>query len=323
MKLPATVAFALAFLVLLTAARRASAEPSWTEEDVILGGALYGTLILPDGEKPVDAALIVPGSGPTDRNGNFPGGPNNSLKLLARDLAEKGIASLRFDKRGAGESVGAAPSEDKLRAETFVEDAVDWIAFLEKRPRIRRIVVIGHSEGGLVGTLAAQKHPVSGIVLLAAAGRPAPALIREQLAGNDLPPETAKRAEEILSSLERGKTVGDVPHQLAALYRPSVQPYLISWFKYDPARELAKLDIPVLVVQGTRDLQARPADGDLLARSGRNTTLVTIEDMNHVLKTAPDSRAGNMALYADPQAPLADGLADAVADFIGKMAEAP
>ncbi len=299
------------------------AEPSATEEEVVLDDEIYGTLLMPEGTEPVDAALLIAGSGPTDRDGNFPGGPNDSLKLLARDLAEKGIASLRFDKRGTGESVSASPPEEKLRAETFVGDAAAWLDLLEQRERIRRIVVIGHSEGGLVGTLAAQEHPVAGIVLLAAAGRPAPVLIREQLAGNDLPPGIAARAEDILASLERGETVADVPHQLDALYRPSVQPYLISWFKYDPAKELAKLDIPVLVVQGTRDLQARPADGELLAGGRANATLVTIEDMNHVLKTAPESRAGNMALYADPQAPLAPGLADAIADFIGKMAEAP
>ncbi|MEQ9529749.1 MAG: alpha/beta fold hydrolase [Parvibaculaceae bacterium] len=323
MKPFAPVAFAVAFIVSLTAALPLSAEPSWTTEEVTLGNELYGTLTLPDGDAPADAALIIAGSGPTDRDGNFPGGPNDSLKMLAAELGERGIASLRFDKRGTGESIAAAPSEEKLRAETFVEDVEGWITFLKERPSIRRVVVIGHSEGGLVGTLAAQKQPVAGIVLLASAGRPAPALIREQLAGQDLPPEIAKRAEEILASLERGETVDKVPHQLDALYRPSVQPYLISWFKYDPAEELAKLDVPVLVIQGTRDLQARPADSEKLAAAHDGATLVTIEDMNHVLKTAPESRAGNMALYADPEAPLAGGLSDAIADFIGKMADAP
>lgn len=320
MKSFAPVAFAFAFFVTFTAAVTASAEPSWIEEEVTLDNELYGTLTLPEGDAPADAALLIAGSGPTDRDGNFPGGPNDSLKKLAAELGDRGIASLRFDKRGTGESIAAAPPEEKLRAETFVEDVEGWISFLKDRPRIRRVVVIGHSEGGLVGTLAAQKKPVAGIVLLASAGRPAPALIREQLAGNDLPPETAKRAEEILMSLERGETVADVPQQLDALYRPSVQPYLISWFKYDPAAELAKLGIPVLVIQGTRDLQARPADGEKLAAAHDDATLVTIEDMNHVLKIAPESRAGNMALYADPEAPLASGLSDAIADFIGKMA---
>ncbi len=222
MKSIATVDVAGAFIVSITAELPIAEEPSWTTEEVTLGNELYGTLTLPDGDAPADAALIIAGSGPTDRDGNFPGGPNDSLQRRAAELGERGIASLRFDKRGTGESIAAAPSEEKLRAETFVEDVEGWITFLKERPSIRRVVVIGHSEGGLVGTLAAQKQPVAGIVLLASAGRPAPALIREQLAGQDLPPEIAKRAEEILASLERGETGDEVPPQLDALSLPRI-----------------------------------------------------------------------------------------------------
>ncbi|WP_421864222.1 alpha/beta hydrolase [Parvibaculum sp.] len=313
---------ALSFVLLLASAFAAHAA-SWSEREVNLESGLFGTLTMPDGKAPVDAALILAGSGPTDRDGNFPSGRNNSLKLLAHALGERGIASLRIDKRGVGDSIGAAPEEEKLRAETYVEDAVRWLDLLEKEPRIRRIVALGHSEGALLATLAPERHEVAGLVLLTASGRPAPALIREQLAGNDLEPSLAARAEEILQGLEKGKRTKDVPPQLDMLYRPSVQPYLISWFKYDPAAELAKTDVPVLVVQGTRDLQQRPADGEKLAAAREGVTLVTIDNMNHVLKTAPEDRAGNMALYVDPHAPLAPGLADAIADFIGKMTEAP
>jgi hypothetical protein len=320
MKSFAPVAVIVALSLSFTAAPAASAEPSWTEEEVTLDNELYGTLTLPEGDAPANAALLISGSGPTDRDGNFPGGPNDSLKMLAAELGDRGIASLRFDKRGTGESIAAAPPEEELRAETFVEDAVAWLEFLKEQDRVRRTVAIGHSEGGLVATLAAQREPVAGLVLLASAGRPAPDLIREQLAGQDLPADLSKRSDDIIASLERGETVDDVPHQFDALFRPSVQPYLISWFKYDPAAELAKTAGPVLVVQGTRDLQARPADGEKLAAARGETTLVTIEEMNHVLKTAPESRAGNMALYADPSVPLAAGLADTIADFIGKMA---
>ena len=300
-----------------------SAVPAYSaggsEREVTLDGDLFGTLTMPGGEGPADAVLILAGAGPTDRDGNFPGGRNDSLKLLAEELAARGIATLRIDKRGVGESIGAAPEEAKLRAETFVEDAVSWLEFLEGEPRVRRIVAIGHSEGALVATLAARRHKVAGLVLLTASGRSAPALIREQLGGQDLPPEIATRAEEILSSLERGEEVADVPPQLDTLYRPTVQPYLISWFKYDPAAELAKTDVPALVIQGTRDLQQRPVDGEKLEAARKGVTLVTVENMNHVLKVAPEDRAGNMALYVNPQAPLAPGLADAVADFIFKM----
>lgn len=313
---------ALAFALLLASAFAAHAA-SWKEREVNLDGELFGTLVMPEGKGEVDAALILAGSGPTDRDGNFPSGRNNSLKLLAHALGERGIASLRIDKRGVGDSIGAAPEEEKLRAETYVEDAVRWLELMEKEPRIRRVVALGHSEGALLATLAAERHDVSGLVLLTASGRPAPALIREQLAGNDLDPALSARAEEILQGLEKGTRTDDVPPQLDMLYRPSVQPYLISWFKYDPAAELAKTDVPVLVVQGTRDLQQRPADGEKLAAARGGVTLITIDGMNHVLKTAPEDRAGNMALYVDPRASLAPGLADAVADFIGKMTEAP
>ncbi|MAU61205.1 MAG: alpha/beta hydrolase [Parvibaculum sp.] len=309
---------ALALLLLLASAVTANAT-SWSEREVNLEGELFGTLAIPDGEEPVDAALILAGSGPTDRDGNFPSGRNNALKILAHELAERGIATLRIDKRGVGDSIGAAPEEEELRAETYVDDAVRWLEFLEGEARIRRVVAIGHSEGALLATIAAKRHEVSGLVLLAASGRPAPTLIREQLAGQDLPPGIAARSEEILQSLERGKTVADVPPQLDTLYRPSVQPYLISWFKYDPAAELAKTNVPALVIQGTRDLQQRPVDGEKLSAAREGVTLVTIETMNHVLKVAPEDRAGNMALYTDPRAPLAPGLADALADFIAKM----
>ncbi|MEP2828504.1 alpha/beta fold hydrolase [Parvibaculum sp.] len=312
----------LALMLLVASAVTANAA-SWNEREVSLEGGLSGTLVMPQGEGPVDAALILAGSGPTDRDGNFPSGQNNSLKLLAHALGERGIASLRIDKRGVGGSIGAARAEEELRAETYVEDAIRWLELLEREPRIRRVVALGHSEGALLATLAARRHEVSGLVLLTPSGRPAPALIREQLAGQSLPPEITLRSEEILQSLERGETVADVPPQLDMLYRPSVQPYLISWFKYDPAAELARTDVPVLVVQGTRDLQQRPADGEKLAAAREGVTLIAIENMNHVLKVAPEDRAGNMALYVDPHAELAPGLAGAIAGFIGKMTEAP
>ena len=229
---------ALALLLFLASATMVSAA-SWSEREVNLEGELFGTLAMPDGEGPVDAALILAGSGPTDRDGNFPSGRNNALKILAQELAARGIATLRVDKRGVGDSIGAAPEEKELRAETYVDDAVRWLEFLEGEPRIRRVVATGPSEGAL-------------LVLLAASGRPAPALIREQLGGQDLPPDIAARSEEILKSLEAGETVADVPPQLDTLYRPSVQPYLISWFKYDPAAELAKTNVPALVIQGRR-----------------------------------------------------------------------
>lgn len=297
-----------------------TAADAWTEQTVSIDGGpapLRGTLTMPAGEADVDAALILSGSGPTDRNGNVPGGYNNSLSLLAHDLAITGIASLRVDKRGIAESLLAAPREQEMRIGIYVEDAVRWLDFLEAQPRIRRLFLIGHSEGALVATLAAQRKSVSGIVTIAGAGRPLAALIDEQLAASNVSADLQARAGEILRHLEKGETIADVPPELASLFRPDVQPYMISWLAYDPAAELAKLSIPALIIQGTRDLQASLADAERLAEAHDGATFLIVEDMNHVLKIAPADRAGNLRLYADPGVPLAPALVPAIADFIG------
>lgn len=306
----------------------ALASPAFaqSESEVEIEGGLatlYGTMTLPEGDAPVDMALILPGSGPTDRNGNFPEGENNSLKLLAHDLAEEGIGSLRIDKRGVGASHAAAPDETDLRADTFVEDAVNWLRFLEEQTRTSRLFLVGHSEGALLATLAALQHDVSGLVLIAGTGRPAPDLIREQISGSSMPPELKTRSDELLETLKRGETDEDVPRELGALYRPSVQPYLISWFRHDPAKELAEVKAPALLVQGTNDLQLRPTDTTLLAQARPDATLITIEAMNHVLKLAPPTAAENIALYSRPHVPLAPGLVKAIASFISDMTKKP
>lgn len=309
----------LAFAIIFATIASAQAAPLWTEQNVSIDGGsapLYGTLTLPSGTGPLDVALILPGSGPTDRNGNFPGRTNNSLLLLAHGLADAGIASLRIDKRGVAASALAYPPERDLRFTTYVDDATQWLTFLKNQPRVGRIFLIGHSEGALVATLAARTLPVSGLVLIAGAGRPAPSIIREQLAALNYSASLQERAEAILQKLEAGETVPDVPAELAALYRPSAQPYLISWLKYDPANELAKLTTPTLIIQGTNDLQITIADAQRLASARKNIALLTIKDMNHVLKIAPADRAGNIRLYSDPDAPLANGLVAGIVDFI-------
>lgn len=312
-------ALALAFLALAAP----SFAQSLNEREVEIDGGratLHGTLKLPLSGAPRDVALILPGSGPTDRNGNFPEGENNSLKMLADGLAEKGIATLRIDKRRVGASLAAAPDEAELRAGTFADDARAWMDFLKAEMPEARLFLIGHSEGALLASLAAQQRGVSGIVLIAGVGRPAPDLIAEQISGSSMSDELKRRSDELLETLKRGETDDDVPRELMPLYRPSVQPYLISWFAYDPAKEFAKLTIPALIIHGSHDLQVRTADAMLLAAARPDATFITIEQMNHVLKSSPLDRAENMATYADPALPLAQGLTDTIADFISKMA---
>lgn len=289
---------------------------------LVPGGSVEGTLEWPDGDGACPVALIIAGSGPTDRDGNNPlAGRNNSLKYLAEALASKGIASFRYDKRGIGASAGAMGAEEQLRFETYIDDAVACAETLRKNPRLSRLVVIGHSEGALIGAVACRKAGADGFVSIAGSGTPAPRLLREQLK-DKLPADLRGQAEAIIRSLEQGKLTQDVPPALFVLFRPSVQPYLISWFRYDPVKELAMLWVPVLIVQGTEDLQVAVDQSYKLARANPNAKHVLIRGMNHVLKMASGNLAQQAASYSDPNLPIAGELVDQIVAFIESLSSA-
>ncbi|HEX6588930.1 MAG TPA: alpha/beta hydrolase [Longimicrobiales bacterium] len=291
---------------------------------VVDGVTLRATMLTPAPvtcPAPWPVALIHAGSGPTDRNGNGPlmGGDNNSLRMLAEGLAHRCIASLRYDKRGIGASVAFGMREQDLRFQTFAGDAAAWLRRLQGDARFGDVVVIGHSEGAALVTLAAREVPVSGAVLIAGAGRPAGEILREQLQ-RGLPPQLYAEADSALTSLEAGRTIENPPPELFALLRPSIQPYLISWLPVDPAAELAALDVPALVVWGTTDAQVARADAERLAAADDDVRLVVVEGMNHVLKVVPaDDPVAQRASYGDPTLPLAPELLPAIASFIHEL----
>ena len=260
--------------------------------------------------------MIIAGSGPTDRNGNQPSLINNSLKLLAEGLNQRSIASLRFDKRGIAESRMAGLKEEQLRIETYFKDAQSWVRYLTETPRISNVVVIGHSEGALVGIFSTLFNRVAGLVVIASPGVRASKLLRAQLQASGLPQRLRDISNEIIESLVARQEVKNVPRELMSLFRPSVQPYLMSWFFFDPVKELAALNIPVLVVQGTHDLQIDITHALKLKRAGPHVAIAWVANMNHVLKSAPRERAANFATYAQPQLPLAEGLIDSIVSFI-------
>ncbi|WP_074432991.1 alpha/beta hydrolase [Neobacillus dielmonensis] len=278
-------------------------------------GKLYGSLVLPEGDTRCPVVLIIPGSGPTDRDGNsvlLPG-KNNSLKMLAQALAEHGIASLRYDKRGAGKNAQAVPPEIDTRFDLFIHDATQWVNTLKNDSRFTKVGVIGHSEGSLVGMVAAKLAGADSYVSIAGAGRPINEVLKEQLAG--APEELRGLIHTILANLTTGKTTDEIDEKLAHLFRPSVQPYLISWIKYDPTEEIAKLDIPVLIINGTHDIQVAVKDAQRLKAAKDDASLLIIENMNHVFKEAPADPQENIKTYSDPSLPLANGFVEGLIKF--------
>ncbi|MES2037280.1 MAG: alpha/beta hydrolase [Pseudomonadota bacterium] len=280
-------------------------------------GKIDGSLQMPVSKGKLPVVLIIAGSGPTDRDGNSIGlkGKNDSLKMLAISMAQAGIASVRFDKRGIAASASAATSEADLRFETYVQDAVAWLKLLKADTRFSDVAILGHSEGSLIAMLAAQQEQVKAYISVAGPAKNAADVLRQQLQGK-LPPLLATKNEEILSSLQAGKIHTDVPVELRSLYRDSVQPYLISWFHYTPEKELVKLNCPVLLIQGDKDIQVDTAQLKALMVAKPEADSLLVHDMNHVLKIIHGDMAQQMSSYTDPYLPLASELSTGLNTFL-------
>jgi pimeloyl-ACP methyl ester carboxylesterase len=276
---------------------------------------LYGTLTIPDLSKKCPVALIIAGSGPTDRNGNNPMMKNNSLKMLAEALAKNGIASLRYDKRGVGESKPAAISEGELVFENYTEDAKSWINLLKQDKRFSKVIVIGHSEGSLIGMIAGAK--ADKLVSIGGAGDAADKILKSQIAAKGMKP-LEDMTFPIIDSLKSGKTVKNVDPMLNSLFRPSVQPYLISWFKYNPQAEIKKLAVPILILQGNKDLQVTVQNAENLSKANTNSELLIIDKMNHILKVIEGDQQANLESYNNESLPISEELTSKIVSFIQK-----
>lgn len=280
---------------------------------------LYGTL-LSKGKTEKKATklpvvLIIPGSGPTDRNGNsqmLPG-TNDSFKLLADSLLNHGIATFRYDKMGVGKSQFSGTEAD-LRFEDNIEMATSAIHTLGNLG-FKKIYIAGHSQGSLVGMLTAQQNKVKGFISLEGSAINAYDLLVEQLEKN-LPDPMKKSTLQKMDSIKNGYTVTKYNPMLASLLRESLQPYLRSYFSYTPTEEIAKLEIPILIIQGGQDLQTTAKEGEMLKEATPQAEYQFFENMNHVLKKVDESEAQNKAAYTDPDFPLPKELAPEIANWI-------
>lgn len=284
-------------------------------------GALRGVLLAPDagGDQVV---LIIPGSGLTDRDGNGAGGlAAGTYRLLAEGLAGRGIATARIDKRGMFASRAAVADPSDVTIGDYADDTRAWVATLRQQTGARCVWLLGHSEGGLVAlaTAEAQASDLCGLILVTTPGVPIGELMREQLRANPANAPLLEQALSAIDELEAGRRIDvtAMPRVLQMLFRPNVQGFLIDLFRRDPARMIAGLRLPILVVQGERDLQVSVAQAERLHQAATGAELLLLPDTSHMLKpVTSDSRQANLATYTDPKLPLVPGVVDGITDFM-------
>lgn len=296
------------------------------DEDTVFvvskGHKLGGVIMFPEGkQKKLPVVLIIQGSGPTDKDGNSAAltGKNNSLKLMAEVLAANGIASLRFDKRGLSLSKESAVPEDELTFDDLVSDANAWLNFLVKDKRFKEIGIAGHSQGSLIGMRLAQNKSVSAFASIAGPSLSIDETILAQIKANPFNPSNiVQEAKDIFAKLRQGEMVDKVPPYLMSVFRPSIQPFMMSWMKYDPLVEIEKLDIPILVVAGSTDLQVTVEDAQRLQIANPKAQLKVIDGMNHVLKNSSAQTNENVAAYSNPDLPLNAEFEESINSFFTK-----
>ncbi|MDO1499955.1 alpha/beta hydrolase [Winogradskyella maritima] len=295
-----------------------SVQFSWSQEqpflsmDIEVTEWIDGTLFLPNAVEKPDLVIIIAGSGPTNRNGNQNFFKNNALKKLAEALSSKGIATFRYDKRIV-KQIKMGKVDKDMSFDDFVSDASDVIDYFKDKETYSKIYVAGHSQGSLVGMLAG-KDQLDGFISLAGAGQNIGDVIIEQV--DKTAPFFTESTKKVVASLKDGKKTKDYPKELGSMFREDLQEFMISWMKYNPTEELKDLDIPILIINGTKDLQVPETEAVLLKESNPKAELVIIENMNHVLFEIKGNDLENSKSYNESFRPISEELVSSILTFI-------
>jgi alpha-beta hydrolase superfamily lysophospholipase len=305
----------LFYLFLVTTSILAQ-EKTFTTEDISVDQMLNGTLYKPNNfSKKTNLIILIPGSGIPDRNGNQPGASNNSLKFLSEELVSKDIAVFAYDKRAIAQLKAGNLEEENMSFDDAIADVKQIITFFKAKKQFNKLVIVGHSEGSLIGIIASKGNADS-FISIAGAGRPIDEILEEQVVKQA--PFLKAELRKDLDILKSGKTFKLDNQMLGALLRESVQPYLISWIKYNPTIEIKKLEIPVLLINGTKDIQVPESDAKLLHEAYPKSELVIIQNMNHIFKEIKED-SENMKSYNNPNLPVMPELVEKIASFIKKL----
>lgn len=293
-----------------------SQEKNFIEEEISITELIDGSLIIPNKTSKPALAIIIAGSGPTNRNGNQNFLKNNNLKKLATELANNNIASFRYDKRIVKQINTGKVNVKDMRFEDFVEDAKSVISYFKEKNQFQKIYIIGHSQGSLLGMLAA-KDNADGFISLAGAGQNIGDVIVDQI--NNTARQFVEDTRRVVKTLKQGKTTKDFPAALGSMFNLETQPFMISWMAYNPTEIISDIAIPTLIINGTKDLQVSVEEAKLLAEASKNSELKIIENMNHVLFTIEGDKLENSKSYNESFRSINTELITEVVNFIKRQ----
>lgn len=285
---------------------------NYSRNDISINNFVDGTLLTPkDIDKPI-LAIIIAGSGPTDRNGNQDFLKSNNLKKLAESLSNNNIATFRYDKRIV-KQIKNGNFDKNIMFDDFVTDAVSVIEYFKKTNSYSKIYIIGHSQGSLVGMLAG-KDRVDGFISIAGAGQSIDYVIIDQIQKTaQMYTEDTKR---VFDKMRQGKTTPDYPQALSSIFNIEVQPFMMNWMQYNPQEVIKSLDIPILIINGTKDLQVTVEEAKLLKKASQNAELKIVEKMNHMLFIIEGDDLENAKSYNESARKISDEAVSAILNFI-------
>lgn len=307
----------ISLFLIVSATSFSQVTAAFIKENITVNSLLNGSLYTPTNiNEKTNLVILIAGSGPTDRDGNQMGLANNSLKLLAEALANNSIAVYSYDKRIFAQMASGKLDEASLSFDNFIDDAKAVIQYFKNQKKYHSITVAGHSEGALIGMVAANGN-ADAYISIAGAGRPIDEVLLEQI--EKQAPFLKEEVQKNLETLKNGTTFELKNQMLASLFRASVQPYMISWIKYNPQTEIKKLQIPTLLINGDKDIQVSVQDAQLLQQAKLNAQLHIIPNMNHVFKEIKGDDAENKAAYTNPDLPISIELSSIITTFIRSL----
>lgn len=311
MKLFKTVLFLLATIYALSAQEIKEEEIQLKNIDI----ELNGTLSYPEINGDLPLIIFVPGSGNVDRNGNQAGVnvKANYIKQLADTLNTNGIAFFRYDKRTANPKNLEKLLKD-MRFEYLVDDVKVIINYFKKDDRFKKIIVLGHSQGSLVGMLAIDEK-IEGYISLAGLSETMEGAIIRQISNQNK--ELGQTAAAHFKELKETDTIREVNPFLASIFNPLNHQFIKSYNSFNPIEEIKKVPVTTLIINGDSDLQVRIEDAQALQKAKPTAQLVIIPKMNHVLKKVTNAQE-NQASYFAETFPISDELINTLVTFIKK-----